>query len=506
MVVDPQRRGGDADRDQREAGDQHREAGAARLGRPGAARTPSGSTTTRPWIAAPESAPASAATGTQRGPGEDVERVRRVEQLGRVRGEDADDQPQDEEGGAGEQAAGGSRGAGLDGGDEADVTGRRAGEPQRRHAAIARDGADPQRLHGEREDGHDQQQRGDHDARAQPALGHVGGELFVRLEARQLGGGEAGDVHRREQQRARRRDRAGDQQEAATVGHRRGPAEAQRGRGGHPQHRRGLDAPVAQADLAVGVRGDDVVVRHEHDRGPALARGAEQQVEQLLAAHRVHAAGRLVGEDHGRTGDERAGDGDALRLAAGELGRQRVVAGVETGAIEPLPRSDQRGRPLVAVEQQRQRDVLEHRELWHELPELEHDPDAAAAQLRALAGVELGEVLAEQPHDAALGAEDAGGGVQQRRLAAAARAGDGDDLGGVDGERDAAQRHRAPVGVIDADHLEDGLVGHRMASSGVSWAMRSTAALEPAQVGIEMRDEVVAGQPGGGVLLGRLRS
>jgi hypothetical protein len=58
--------------------------------------------------------------------------------------------------------------------------------------------------------------------------------------------------------------------------------------------------------------------RDEDDRRAAVARRAEQQLPQMLAADRVHAAGELVGDDHRPSRHERAGDGDAPRLSAGE--------------------------------------------------------------------------------------------------------------------------------------------------------------------------------------------
>ena len=54
---------------------------------------------------------------------------------------------------------------------------------------------------------------------------------------------------------------------------------------------------------------------------PSASTESRSSVEDLAARRRVEVAGRLVGEHHARARDERAGDGDALLLAAGELGR-----------------------------------------------------------------------------------------------------------------------------------------------------------------------------------------
>ena len=65
---------------------------------------------------------------------------------------------------------------------------------------------------------------------------------------------------------------------------------------------------------AAGIVGD-----HDHRLAELVDRLA-QQPQHVLARLRVEVAGRLVGEDDGRFGDQGAGDGDALLLAAGELG------------------------------------------------------------------------------------------------------------------------------------------------------------------------------------------
>ena len=97
-------------------------------------------------------------------------------------------------------------------------------------------------------------------------------------------------------------------------------------------------------------------------------------------------------------------------------------------------------RPADAAEQQRQRDVLRGGQLGDELAELEHEAEAVPAQAAALGlghGVDPGPVEEDL---AGVGHQDAGQAVQQRRLARAARAHDGEDLAGVHGDAGAAQR------------------------------------------------------------------
>ena len=79
------------------------------------------------------------------------------------------------------------------------------------------------------------------------------------------------------------------------------------------------DLAVADLDHAVGMR------RHlrrvgDHDDGVALPREVLEQRQDLGAARAVECAGGLVGEDDLAAVHERARDGDALLLAARQLG------------------------------------------------------------------------------------------------------------------------------------------------------------------------------------------
>ena len=60
------------------------------------------------------------------------------------------------------------------------------------------------------------------------------------------------------------------------------------------------------------------IVSDEHDRSPACAE-LLQHAEHLAGRLGIEVAGRLVSEDEIRLVDERAGDGDALLLAAGQF-------------------------------------------------------------------------------------------------------------------------------------------------------------------------------------------
>ena len=94
---------------------------------------------------------------------------------------------------------------------------------------------------------------------------------------------------------------------------------------------------VAELDRLVDVVGD------EHDRLAQLGLQPEELVLQALADHRVDRAERLVHQQHGRVGGQRAGDADALLLATGEL------AGVAARDLGRQPDGlQQLGRPVRA--------------------------------------------------------------------------------------------------------------------------------------------------------------
>ena len=78
-----------------------------------------------------------------------------------------------------------------------------------------------------------------------------------------------------------------------------------------------------------------VVVGGHHHGGAGPVDPLEQQ-HDVLAGVRVEVAGRLVGQQHQRPVDERAGDRDPLLLAAGQLVRQPVGLAVEADQLEHL--------------------------------------------------------------------------------------------------------------------------------------------------------------------------
>ena len=80
------------------------------------------------------------------------------------------------------------------------------------------------------------------------------------------------------------------------------------------------DLPVEHVDDPAREVGVGRRVGH-HDDGRAFLVELAEHAHDFFAVRRVEVAGRLVGEDQLGLPDKRAGDGDALLLAARQLGR-----------------------------------------------------------------------------------------------------------------------------------------------------------------------------------------
>ena len=81
------------------------------------------------------------------------------------------------------------------------------------------------------------------------------------------------------------------------------------------------NVPFSRCSTAARALGGVRIVRHHDDRLLELGVQPLQQSQDLLARLGVEIAGRLVGEQQRRVGDDGARDRDALLLAAGELAR-----------------------------------------------------------------------------------------------------------------------------------------------------------------------------------------
>ena len=111
---------------------------------------------------------------------------------------------------------------------------------------------------------------------------------------------------------------------------------------------------VGQADRLVEVVGDE-------DDGLVQQRlQAQELVLHLAADQRIERRERLVEEPEFRLDGERAGDADALLLAAGQLARVVVLAALQADQLDDLARPRSRVAAVDALDFQRKGDVAEH--------------------------------------------------------------------------------------------------------------------------------------------------
>ena len=179
----------------------------------------------------------------------------------------------------------------------------------------------------------------------------------------------------------------------------------------------------------------------EQQRRARLAALCGQQVEEALPRPFVEGGGRLVGDDELRRSDERPRDGDALLLADAELGdRPReplLPVQSETGEQAARLRFG-RSRPRpgalapTAREPARQGDVVDHRQVGHQVEHLEDEADVVGAEAVAAPRRHRRELGPEDPDRPLPRARHPAEQSEQGALAAAARPFDEHPLPGRD--------------------------------------------------------------------------
>ncbi len=156
---------------------------------------------------------------------------------------------------------------------------------------------------------------------------------------------------------------------------------------------------------------------------------------------RVQGAEGLVEEEDGWLVDQRAGERDALLHTAGKLGGMRGGKALQAherderlGALRDL--LDRRVADL-----ERQGDVCGDRAPRHQVGALEDEANVTAW---------LGQLFGAELHAARDRAQEAGQQAQERALATAGRADDGEELPLLDGQRQVVEReHVVAIGVVE---------------------------------------------------------
>ncbi len=184
-----------------------------------------------------------------------------------------------------------------------------------------------------------------------------------------------------------------------------------------------LDPAIVHDDDAVGHRQRFLLVVGHIDGGDAEV--ALHRPDLLAQGHAdlgIESRERLVEQQHLGLDGQRAGEGDALLLPAGEL---IGVAAAEIGQLdEPQHLGDPRGdlRRRLARHLQAECDVVGYRHVGEQRVGLEYHADLA------LVGAQVGNVAAVDADAAGRRRLEAGDHAQRRGLAAAARPEEGYEL------------------------------------------------------------------------------
>ena len=199
------------------------------------------------------------------------------------------------------------------------------------------------------------------------------------------------------------------------------------------------DQTVAQSNGAVSVGGERGIVRDQNQSGAFLAVEFEKDFEYLaLSGSAIQVAGRFVGKQDGRFGDERAGESDALLFTAGELNWVMIEAVGKTDASQELTGASG-GFSAGSGEFGGQEHVFFGGQGRNELERLKDKADFAASDFGHAVFGEAGDVDTVEENPAFGCVVETREQAEQRAFATAGRSHDGDELAGRNGEVDAAQ-------------------------------------------------------------------
>ncbi len=195
-----------------------------------------------------------------------------------------------------------------------------------------------------------------------------------------------------------------------------------------------------------------LVVRDEDARDMQFVVQAAQPPSQLFADLGVESTERFIQEQHLGLDRQRTRQGDALSLAARELGRKAVSDPVQLHQLEQIGHllADLRlARPFAArLDAQTEGHVLEHGHVAEQRVVLEHEAHVA------LTHVHVGGVFSAEQDVAAVRGFQTRDDAQQRGLAAARRAQQGQEFAGVDVEVHVLQRMEAAKVLVDVTDLD----------------------------------------------------
>ena len=207
------------------------------------------------------------------------------------------------------------------------------------------------------------------------------------------------------------------------------------------------DPPVAQLDDAVAVLRVGLRVRHLDDRGSAAVELLEQ-LHDFTGLIRVEVAGRFVGENQPRAGDDGAGDAHELLLAAGQLAGIQILFADNLKAIEHIGDDALALCAWHVAIAERHLEIFVHREVVEQVIALEDEADVLLLQRQPVFLTQRVHRLSLQlvfaPPVGVVHPEN----VQQRRLPRSRRSHDRDELPGLTSRLMRRSRNVSPAPLL----------------------------------------------------------
>ncbi len=127
----------------------------------------------------------------------------------------------------------------------------------------------------------------------------------------------------------------------------------------------------------------------------------DEKLDDDASARGVEGPGRLIGQDDGRSVDDRPGDGDALSLPAGQLVGEASGEGAEPQVVEHGGGiAHLLACRVTSTDCNLQADVFLHREVWKQVIGLVDHAERAPAEADPVSFGEGGDGLVADPHGA----------------------------------------------------------------------------------------------------------
>ena len=174
-----------------------------------------------------------------------------------------------------------------------------------------------------------------------------------------------------------------------------------------------------------------------------------ERIEHIGSRFRIEVAGRLVQQQQARRVGDRTGDGDALLLTAGKLGRVMAAALAKAHVVEQLRRPLRRNLLRQRADHLRHHHILQRRELGQEMVELVDKADVIAPDRRALIVAHGAAGLAAHIDLALIGTLQQAGQMQQRGLAGAGGRDKRHHLAAIQRQVGAFQDFKLAVGFVE---------------------------------------------------------